>query len=64
LNFQIEHHLFPRICHVNYSALSKLVEGTCREFGVAYLEHKSFWAGVAAHNLVAAELTQEPDGQE
>jgi linoleoyl-CoA desaturase len=49
LNFQIEHHLFPRICHVNYPALSKLVEETCREFGVAYMEHKSFWAGVAAH---------------
>ena len=49
LNFQIEHHLFPRICHVNYPALSKLVEETCREFGVVYMEHKSFWAGVAAH---------------
>ncbi|MGH9764281.1 MAG: fatty acid desaturase family protein, partial [Blastocatellia bacterium] len=23
LNFQIEHHLFPRICHVNYPAISK-----------------------------------------
>ncbi|HTU22686.1 MAG TPA: fatty acid desaturase [Gemmataceae bacterium] len=34
LNFQIEHHLFPRICHVNYPAISKLVEETCRELGV------------------------------
>jgi len=49
LNFQIEHHLFPRVCHVNYPAISKLVEQTCREFGVRYQEHKSFWAGVAAH---------------
>ena len=29
LNFQIEHHLFPRICHVNYPAISTLVEQTC-----------------------------------
>lgn len=49
LNFQIEHHLFPRISHVNYPAMSRLVEETCREFGVNYMEFKSFRAGVAAH---------------
>ena len=38
LNFQIEHHLFPRICHVNYPAISTLVEETCREFGIRYRE--------------------------
>ena len=49
LNFQIEHHLFPRICHVNYPSISTLVEETCREYGVRYTEHKSFRAGVASH---------------
>ena len=49
LNFQIEHHLFPRICHVNYPAISKVVEETCREFGVRYVDHGSFGAGVASH---------------
>jgi linoleoyl-CoA desaturase len=49
LNFQIEHHLFPRISHVNYPAISKLVEQTCRDFGVAYTEHRSFREGVTAH---------------
>jgi linoleoyl-CoA desaturase len=49
LNFQIEHHLFPRISHVNYPAISKLVEQTCRDFGVAYTEHRTFRDGVAAH---------------
>ena len=49
LNFQIEHHLFPRICHVNYPAMSKLVEETCREFGVRYKEHPSVRAGLASH---------------
>jgi linoleoyl-CoA desaturase len=48
LNFQIEHHLFPRICHVNYPAISSLVEETCREFGVKYSD-QSFPAGVASH---------------
>jgi linoleoyl-CoA desaturase len=49
LNFQIEHHLFPRICHVNYPAISKLVKQACREFSVRYSEHQSFWSGVASH---------------
>ena len=49
LNFQIEHHLLPRVCHVNYLAISKVVEETCREFGVKYNEHKSFWAGLVSH---------------
>jgi linoleoyl-CoA desaturase len=49
LNFQVEHHLFPRICHIHYPALSKVVEATCREHGVKYLEHTTVCAGVAAH---------------
>jgi linoleoyl-CoA desaturase len=49
LNFQIEHHLFPRICHVNYPAISSLVEQTCRDFGVRYGEHTSFRAGLSSH---------------
>lgn len=49
LNFQIEHHLFPRICHVNYPAMSPLVEETCREFGVVYRQHRSFGAGMVSH---------------
>ena len=49
LNFQIEHHLFPRISHVHYPAISQLVEQTCREFGIRYMVHRSFWAGIVSH---------------
>ena len=49
LNFQIEHHLFPRICHINYPAISKLVEETCREYGVKYVSHNTFFGGLASH---------------
>jgi linoleoyl-CoA desaturase len=49
LNFQIEHHLFSRICHVHYEALSKVVEEVCREFGVRYAAHKGFWSAVGSH---------------
>jgi linoleoyl-CoA desaturase len=49
LNFQIEHHLFPQICHVHYPGLSSVVEQTCHDFGVSYVAQKSFFAGVASH---------------
>lgn len=49
LNFQIEHHLFPRICHTHYRALAPLVEETCREFGVRYEQHDTFVNGVVSH---------------
>jgi linoleoyl-CoA desaturase len=49
LNYQIEHHLFPGICHCNYPALSRIVKPTCEEFGIPYNEHASFWAGLCSH---------------
>lgn len=36
LSHQIEHHLFPSICHSNYVHIHDVVEDTCREFGVPY----------------------------
>lgn len=49
LNFQIEHHLFSRICHVNYPAIAPLVEQTCREFGVAYHYNTTFVSALRSH---------------
>jgi linoleoyl-CoA desaturase len=49
LNFQIEHHLFPRVSHVHYPALSRIVEETCREYGVRYGVHPSFVGGIVSH---------------
>lgn len=58
LNFQVEHHLFPRICHVNYPALSQLVEETCRDFGVQFRDHGTFLAGVVSHYRYLQHLGQ------
>jgi linoleoyl-CoA desaturase len=49
LNFQIEHHLFPQVCHVHYPAISKIVEETCNEYGVQYRAHRTFRAGLLSH---------------
>jgi linoleoyl-CoA desaturase len=49
LNFQIEHHLFPQVCHVHYAALAPLVEKTCTEYGLRYRANETFRAGLASH---------------
>ena len=49
LNFQIEHHLFPRICHINYPLIAPVVEETCREFGVRYTAHETFRQALMSH---------------
>jgi len=36
LNYQIEHHLLPHVCHLNYPHLAPIVRQTCEEFGIQY----------------------------
>jgi linoleoyl-CoA desaturase len=49
LNFQIEHHLFPDVCHVHYPALAGIVETTCRESGIPYRSSPTLRAAIAGH---------------
>jgi linoleoyl-CoA desaturase len=49
LNFQIEHHLFPNICHIHYSNLSYIVRDTAKEFQLPYNEYGTMTSAVGAH---------------
>jgi len=49
LNFQVEHHLFPRICHVHYPQISLIVEEICARRGIRYLAHKRFVGAISSH---------------
>jgi len=49
LNFQVEHHLFHRICHIHYPSLSNIVQRVCAESGVRYAANKTLWAALASH---------------
>jgi len=49
LNFQIEHHLFPKISHVHYPAISKIIRKACEEYGLAYIEYPKVRYAVASH---------------
>ncbi len=56
LNFQVEHHLFPRICHVHYPAISKIVEATTREFNMPYYAYDRFADAFRSHVRVLKRL--------
>ncbi|WP_425386783.1 fatty acid desaturase family protein [Cyanobium gracile] len=60
LNFQVEHHLFPQICHVHYPQISAIVEQTCRDCQVPFRTHPSFLAGVASHYRWLRRMGQPP----
>lgn len=49
LNFQIEHHLFPKVCSIHYPAISPIVEQTAKEFNIPYNHHETFFEAVASH---------------
>ena len=49
LNYQIEHHLFPKISHVHYPKISELVKETCQQFNVNYIEYPTMLAAVRSH---------------
>lgn len=56
LNFQIEHHLFPNICHVHYRKISEIVKQTVAEFGLPYRSCKTFAGALAGHARMLARL--------
>lgn len=49
LNRQIEHHLFPKICHIHYPAIGKIVKETALEFNLPYIESPTFGTALASH---------------
>ena len=51
LNFQIEHHLFPKISHVHYPAISKIIKKTCDEFDVKYIEYTRMRDAIISHAM-------------
>lgn len=60
LNFQIEHHLFPNICHVHYRKISGIVKETATEFGLPYKTVRTFVGALAGHARLLRQLGMRP----
>ena len=59
LNFQIEHHLFPKVCSVHYPAISRIVQEVAEKYGVPYHHHPTFLGAIRSH-LQTLKLFGDP----
>ena len=60
LNYQIEHHLFPKVSHVHYPAISKIVQEKCKEYHLPYNQYKTMWGALQSHFRVMKFLGKKP----
>jgi linoleoyl-CoA desaturase len=60
LNHQVEHHLFPAICHVHYPELSKIVRQEARSLGIEYNEHPGFFGALKSHYSTLKKFGARP----
>lgn len=60
LNFQIEHHLFPNVCHVHYRNISTIVKDTAKEFDLPYKSAPTFLDAIVGHAKLLKELGKKP----
>lgn len=60
LNYQVEHHLFPRISHVHYPEISKIVEAKCAEFNIQYNSLPTMTSAVRSHFRFMRDLGRKP----
>ncbi len=60
LNYQVEHHLFPKVCHIHYPAMSALVRESCREHGVHYQVQPTLGSAIVANLRWLRELGRAP----
>lgn len=63
LNYQVEHHLFPNICHVHYPKLASIVQKTAAEFNVPYYAQRSFRAAIFNHLKMLRDLGRKDQVQ-
>lgn len=59
LNYQVEHHLFPNVCHIHYPEISKIVKKTALEHNVPYNENKTFFRALRSHFLTLKQLGRQ-----
>lgn len=59
LNFQVEHHLYPRICHVHYKKISEIVKETALTYHLRYNESITFGNAIGSHIRFLKTLGKE-----
>jgi linoleoyl-CoA desaturase len=60
LNFQIEHHLFSRVCHTHYPAMARIVSDVCDRHGVRHQSHPGLRSALVSHTRWLREMGAKP----
>jgi linoleoyl-CoA desaturase len=60
LNFQVEHHLFPRVSHIHYPMINRFVKEACMEYNVVYNEYPSMSKAIVSHITHLWKLGRRP----
>tara|TARA_R110002050_G_scaffold56512_3_gene127096 strand:- start:47454 stop:47729 length:276 start_codon:yes stop_codon:yes gene_type:complete len=56
LNYQVEHHVLPDVCHVHYKNLAAIVGETAQEYGMPYHVKKSMSHAILDHTKMLRML--------
>lgn len=59
LNQQIEHHLFPKMCHIHYVHVGKIVKQTALEFDIPYIESPTVLSAMKSHYRMLRKFGKE-----
>ena len=49
INYQVEHHLFPKVCHVHYREISPLIQSVAARYGIPYNSYPTLWEALRSH---------------
>ncbi|WP_417882683.1 hypothetical protein [Xanthomarina gelatinilytica] len=59
LNYQVEHHVLPDVCHVHYKKINSIVIATAKEFGMPYHVKKSILHAIKDHMKMLKALGKQ-----
>lgn len=61
LNYQIEHHLFPKICSIHYPKISSIVRDMAHKYDIPYNYHPTLGAAIHSHYNTLKKFGSQAD---
>jgi linoleoyl-CoA desaturase len=61
LNYQVEHHLFPKVCSVHYPAIGPIVERVAARYGIPYHQQPTLMAAIRSHYRMLKRLGRDAE---
>ena len=62
INIHVIHHIYPKVCHVHYSAITEILKQTCDDHGILYQENETFGLALKKHYQILKHLSK-PDAE-